>query len=87
MKRSYFLDFWVKRGNIFRGVRGHIKIIEYGTIFISEIWTFSEMVPFLLRNLRQFLKWYHFLGEILAYSKMLPFKTPFFSHSRVQKGV
>ena len=32
------------------------KIFEYGTIFVDEIWTFSEMVPFLLRNFRSFLK-------------------------------
>ena len=45
--------------------------------FVSEFGP-SEMVPFLLRNFRPFFKWYHFVGNILAYSEMVPFLTPFF---------
>ena len=52
-----FFNFWVKRGQNFSGFksfRGLNIILEYDTIFVNEIWTFSEMVPFLLRNLRYF---------------------------------
>ena len=65
--------FGLKGGWIFRGLRGLNKILEYGIIFVSEIWTFSEMVPFLLRNFSLFWN-----STILS---------PLFLHSQSQKGV
>ena len=83
---SYFLDFWVKRGWIFRGLRGLSKIFEYGTIFVSEIWTFSKMVPYSLMNFITFLKWYQFCWRNIGLFLNSTILNPLFSFP-MSKGV